>query len=386
MRVVIEGLAARDSTSLGVVVEHLLEGWAQLDSDDQLHVVLSAEAGIAVPATVTVHPVDLGRRARLARVGTQNVLVPRLCRKLGADAMLSVLAATTIAPLPCPRVVTVLDMRHEVLPHQFSREARVLRKVSYGLGFRQADAVVSISERTRDDVLRGRPWLRRRPLGVALLGSDHVASWSRVPSDQPYAVAFGQHTNKNVDMVIDAWAVLRDRGSDMPIKLIGMSDADRVNAKAHIERLGLTELVTPLGWLSRDELRQCFASAALFVFPSDFEGFGLPAVEAMRLGIPLVITPERGLLEVTDGLATIMGAWGAVPLADAVEQALTANPADLERARHHAEQFTWAATAKAVRDTISEAIARGGPHDRAVAARRYRDPSSGKGEGDGSGK
>ena len=62
--------------------------------------------------------------------------VPELCRRLGVDAMLGVTPATTIGPLPCPRVIISLDVRHEMRPHQFSYRTRVLRGVSYRIGYR----------------------------------------------------------------------------------------------------------------------------------------------------------------------------------------------------------------------------------------------------------
>ena len=131
--------------------------------------------------------------------------------------------------------------------------------------------------------------------GQPLVHSQDEIARAVAPSQEPYAVAFGQYGNKNVDMVIDAWAILRDRGTAMPIKLIGMPDSARSAAEAHIARLGLTELVTLSGWLFGDDLRQCFGGAGVFVFPSEFEGFGIPAVEVMRLRIPLVISPEAAL-------------------------------------------------------------------------------------------
>ncbi len=357
MRVVIDGLPTTAGSSLAVIVEHFLEGWVELDCGDELHLVLSPDARIKVPDEVHLHSVDLGARPGLKRIVLQNTLVPKLCRSLGADAMLGVLPTTTVAPLPCPRVVIAYDLRHELLPHQFSSKTIALRKVSYGLGWRQADAIASISDRTTADLLASRPWLRERPIRHAPLGSDHVASWAKVPTAEPYAIAFGQYGNKNVDMVIDAWGVLRDRGETMPIRLLGMPDGARATAEAHIARLGLQGQVVPEEWLFGADLERRFASAALVVFPSDFEGFGIPAVEAMRLDIPLVITPEAALLEVTDRKATVMDGWGPVPLADAVERALRSTPEALDAARRRAEEFTWARMASGLRDALGDAIA-----------------------------
>ncbi len=109
-------------------------------------------------------------------------------------------------------------------------------------------------------------------------------------------------------------------------------------------------------WLPAPEFQRQFTSASLVVFPSDYEGFGLPALEAMRLGIPVVVTPDPALLEVTGGLATVMDGWDAPSLARAVPQALAAEPRELEHGVAHASAFTWGRTAAAVRATLAAVV------------------------------
>lgn len=353
MRILIDGLPITGS-SLAIIIEQLLAGWERLPSEDELHLVLGPGAQLRVPESVIVHREAFGRVPAFSRVRGQSLTVPRLARELRADAVLGVIPTTTMAPLPCPRVIIAYDLRHELLPQQFSLKTRAMRKVSYGLGFRQAAGVACISDRTRQDLLRSRPWLRDRPVNVTLLGADHVDAWTRGDQAEPYALAFGQYGNKNVDLVIDAWRLLCNRGPALPLVIVGLGDEVRAATQARIDAAGLSEVVTALPWLSANEFRARFASAGVIVFPSDFEGFGLPAVEAMRLGIPLVITPEPALLEVTGGLASVMDGWDAEALADAVTAARDTSPLDLDVARQHAAPFTWERTATDVRGLITE--------------------------------
>jgi glycosyltransferase involved in cell wall biosynthesis len=359
MKIVVDGMAGAPGSSGYVILEQMLAGWADLGIDE-LHVLLHPASTMELDPSITVVPVHYGRNLAFSRVRAQTFLVPRLCRQLGADALLGFTPSTSIAPLPCPRVIIAYDLRHDLLPHQFPFMTRYYKKVSYAIGWHQADGIACITERTRNDLVGPRPWLRDRLVEIAPLGSDHVASWTVTPSDQPYAVAFGQYGNKNVDLVIDAWGLLRDRGVAMPIKLIGMPDSMRATAEAHIARLGLSDLVTPMAWLFGDDLKQCFGGAGVFVFPSEFEGFGIPAVEAMRLRVPLVISPEAALREVTDGHATVMTDFSAAALADAVEKALTMTPAQLEAARNRAMEFTWGRMAQSLHDLIAAALLRRG--------------------------
>jgi glycosyltransferase involved in cell wall biosynthesis len=333
-----------------VVTENLLQGW---DESDDVHVVLRPGVELELPAQMTVHPVGGQRAVAMERT------VPALCRRLGADAMLGVTPATTIGPLPCPRVIISLDVRHEMRPHQFSYRTRLLRGVSYGLGYRRADAIVTISHRTRADLVRAHPWLGTKYISVAQLGADHVLRWARANgSETEYALAFGQWGNKNVDLVLDAWALLRrDGGDPPPLVIVGLPEHARAGVESGVASRRLADLVTVRPWLSTEEFQRQFTGASLVVFPSDFEGFGLPALEAMRLGIAVVVTPDPALYEVTGGLATVMEGWDAAALARAVPLARATSAAELARGVEHASEFTWASTARQVRAALTACIA-----------------------------
>jgi glycosyltransferase involved in cell wall biosynthesis len=348
VRVLVNALPVA-GTSLGVVTQNLLRGW---EEPDDLHLVLRPGVDLDVPGRVTVHPVGGQRLFAMERA------VPALCRRLRPDAVLGVTPATTVGPLPCPRAIIVHDVRHEVRPHQFPYRVRLLRAVSYGLAYRRADAIITVSHRTREDLLRFHPWLRRRQVVVAQNGADHVLSWPRPESrGAGYALAFGQWGNKNVGLVLEAWERLqREDGNPLPLVIVGLSAADRVRVQADVASRGLTDLVTLKPWLDPDEFHRQFTGASLVVFPSDFEGFGLPALEAMRLGIRVVVTPDPALLEVTGGLATVMNGSDAAALVRAVPVARAQSDEDVERAVAHASAFTWRRMASEVRATLEGCI------------------------------
>ncbi len=97
----------------------------------------------------------------------------------------------------------------------------------------------------------------------------------------------------------------------LPLVVVGLPADARAATEASVLERGLGDVVTVRPWLSTEEFQRTFTSASLVVFPSDFEGFGLPALEAMRLGIPVVVTPDTALLEVTGDMATVMDGWDA---------------------------------------------------------------------------
>jgi glycosyltransferase involved in cell wall biosynthesis len=355
VRVVIDGIPITGA-SLAIIIDGLLGGWVKLGSGDELHVVTTHDAQMSIPDGVHVHWVDLGRPYELARLRAQNFTVPRICRQVRADAMLGVLPTTTIAPLPCPRAIIVYDLRHEQRLDQFTPRALRMRTWSYNVGIRQADAIIAISERTRGDLLRSRSWLDPEKVGLGYLAADHADSWPKASERGDYAIAFGHYVNKNVGMLLDAWAMLRDEGEARPLQLFGIPDDYRSTIVEQVARLKLGDLVTPLPWLAAEDLHARFAGAGLVVFPSDFEGFGMPAAEAMRLEIPLVISPDPALVEVANGHASVMAGWTAADVAEAVKIAWQTTPEQLSAAKQWADQFTWSNMAVGVRKSLQYAI------------------------------
>lgn len=357
MRVVIDAIPVR-SGGFAVALEEMLAAWQQLETDDELQVVVSQPAELAIPSSVHVHRVAVGWPEALRRPTVQARELRRLCRETDADVMLAMLPATAPVSVGVPKVITVYDMRHELLPQQFTLFARVSRRVAYSVGYRQAASITCISERTRSDLLRLHPALAGKAT-VVRFGADHVDKWpsGNPTSREPYALAFGHFVNKAVDRVIEAWRILKQSGTAKPLVVVGLAEQSRAVVRERIEAAGLTDLVTPLEWLDPDSFRERFASAGLIVFPSDFEGFGLPAVEALRLQIPLVISDDPALMEVTGGHAAVTSGRTPRSLADAVSRAWNMTHDDLAAARSWVESLTWARMASETRDILARTVA-----------------------------
>jgi glycosyltransferase involved in cell wall biosynthesis len=182
-----------------------------------------------------------------------------------------------------------------------------------------------------------------------------VLAWSCEPRTGP-AVTFAHHTNKNPELVLAAWADGLARGLPMPaLTMLGTGSArERLTRMA--ADLGVGHLIDPVPYLPEAELQRAFGSASMVVFPSDLEGFGLPIVEGMRLGIPVVIGPDPATLEVAGGHAVVMDGWTAPALADAVARATGLGAAELEAARAHAAGFTWRRSVEQTRAALQRAI------------------------------
>ena len=131
------------------------------------------------------------------------------------------------------------------------------------------------------------------------------------------------------------------RDAAWTLRLVGMSEDDRIRAGERIAALGIADRVVLMPWLDDEQFAQSFVSASLIVFPSEFEGFGLPAVEAMRLGIPLVVSADPALGEVTGGHAVIATDLTPLGLAASMRQAVARSAEELAAAQAWAERFSW---------------------------------------------
>jgi glycosyltransferase involved in cell wall biosynthesis len=352
VHIVFDAVAVRPGSS-AVILEGLIDGWLSAYPSDVLTVLVPDEPGMRIPDGVAVRRVP-SRGGALGHLWARTLGVRRAARKLGADAVLSGVTASALAGTGCTRGVVLTDLRHEILPEQFSSARRMARRLSYGLSFRRADAVFCISGRTRDDLLARHPTVGARAI-VASLGADHVAAWPPKPQGghPPYAVAFGRFANKNAAAVLEAWAEFCRTDDAWVLRLVGMSEDDRDRAGVRARVLGIADRIVLMPWLDDGQFAETFVGASLVVFPSEFEGFGLPAVEAMRLGIPLVVSADPALAEVTGGHAVVAGALTPGELADSMRQAIGSSAEQLSAAQAWAERFSWTDMARVVRDELA---------------------------------
>lgn len=352
MKVVIDALCA-EYGGIRTYVEQLVGGWSARYPDDEVHVVLRAGSTIETPGLVR-HEMGIGSPDVLARPWAQATRLHRLVDRIRPDIVLATAPTTDPRPLPVPLAVVILDLRAELRPEQFSRARRLLRFVSYRRSYALARGFISISGRSLADLRALHPRTAAKHGVVAHLGSDHVETWPSPTRSGP-AIAFGHHSNKNPDLVVDAWAELMREGSEVPaLMVLGVSGALRDQLQQQIKSLGVADRVHLAPFLDDDAFKQTIAAASMVVFPSDFEGFGLPIVEGMALGKPVVIAPDPGMLEVAGGHAVVAEDWTATAVADAVRRAVALDDAALDGARAWADGFTWSRTIDTTRSALMQ--------------------------------
>ena len=356
MKVLVDALSARFG-GLATYVEGVAGAWNAVAPTDELHVVLAEDSPASVVAddTVRVHRIRLGPPLAVRGPLAQSFVLPRLAKKVGADVMLCVIPTVPVRESTVPVSVVVHDLRHQLLPHQFRTSQRLFRNLAYTAAYARAASLICVSERTKRDLLRLHPSVATAPVAVVPHGADHVDGWRRAPR-RGHALAFGHYRNKRPGVVLDAWHELEKSGVRPPdLHVVGLDERERAAFAAVARQKGLAERVTTHPFLPNDGFQRLLTSAGLVVFPSDFEGFGLPVLEAMKLGVPVVVGPDQAVAEIAAGHAFTASSFGTSALAAAVQRASGATETELDAARRHADSYTWSTTVRLTRDSLAGA-------------------------------
>jgi glycosyltransferase involved in cell wall biosynthesis len=302
---------------------------------------------------VTV-PVRASRR--LEWVGGEQLLLPPLAARARVDLLHS-LASTAPASGPFRRVVTVHDLIYARFPEAHAGLRALGMRVLVPLAVRRSDRVIADSQSTSRDLvdLLGVPPAK---IDVVPLGLGTVARALPAPEalvrrrlglgDRPVLLSLSaKRPHKNLAALLEALAMLDERPV---LVLAGYATAYEHELRGRAHELGLDDDVRWPGWLEAAELEGLWALSGAFVFPSLYEGFGLPVLEAMARGVPVACSTAASLPEVAGAAALLFDPRDP----RAIAAALARLPAEAERLRRaglaRAAEFTWERSA---RETIA---------------------------------
>ena len=336
-------------------LENLLKAWRVAYPEDELHLVVPAGGErVKLPAGVAVHDIKLSSNYMLAVIQRQK-FISHAATDYRVDAVLEPSPFAPFRQLSVPLVGVVHDFRHELRPSEFSWTTRVARRIVYRHCYRVATQLIFISKRSLDDYRRIYAVGTGRDYPVVYHGADHVeAKSSHATGRRRTALAFGHWPNKGFRRAIDVWLTATTISDICDLVVVGLPESER---RALEKEFDLQSGISLLSYLSDADFQELFGSLSVLVFPSEFEGFGLPVLEAMRLEIPVVISADDALQEVSSGHSLVARTCDRRSLEEAVVRALSMSKFDRVAARHHAESFTWRKTVVGTRKAIAEAVA-----------------------------
>ena len=274
---------------------------------------------------------------RIAAMSLAAAAPGRILRRFdaaGLDALhfpLSVMLPRVSRP---PAVTTVHDLQHELHPEFFPRSELLYRRAAYGWTVERSRLLITVSEHARETLLQ-RYHLDPGRVTTVYSGVHHARFSPDGRPREPFLLyPANRWPHKNHERLFEAFALVRRERPELGLVLTGTGH----------DRHPLPDRVETRGWVSSDELARLYRAASCLVFPSLYEGFGLPPLEAMACGCPVAVANATSLPEICGDAAEYFDPLSAEDMAAAILRALSGSRVEQGLAR--AAQFTWEESAR----------------------------------------
>jgi len=312
-------------------------------------------------------------RYRPLRYLWEQVILPWQALYCGLDVLHS-LGYVSPLHLPCRSVVTIYDVNFCAIPKAFTFARRLILKYFVTQSARRATHIITGSQTARKQIVET---LKIEPSKVSvvyggvkatILGNGQKVLWPMVARrygiEKPYVMAFSsQSHHKNIGRLLQAFAGLSNtRRYVHQLVLIGHLPSQEQLLRALVDKLGLSNKVVFTGYVQDEHVALLLANADLFIFPSLYEGFGFPALEAQRAGVAVACSTAGSLPEIAGDGAFFFDPYSVEELIGAMELCL--ENAELrqnliEKGYANLERFSWEMTARETLE-IYQQISTGG--------------------------
>jgi len=278
------------------------------------------------------------------------VRLPALLRKIQCTVVHDL---GHIAPFPRKqesygKVLTIHDITPILFPGWHVWQSRFMHRWIFPRIVARADHLITVSETTKNDVARVlHPAVPMSPIPLA---AKKLPAPKKRLLDAPYILCVSTlEPRKNLDMLLTAFTALRKNGSSLNLVLVGKVGWHAKELLAKIQQSPVRAYIHLPGFTSDEELSSWYAHARLAVYPSLYEGFGLPLLEAMGAGVPLICSDIPSTREVAGDAVLYVSPKDPRELAHAIDMLLT--DSDLaarlqQKAQARAAQFSWEETAR----------------------------------------
>jgi glycosyltransferase involved in cell wall biosynthesis len=313
-------------------------------------------------------PVRAVRRPE--RLAYEYAILPIRAQRQHVDVLFS---PGFTAPARCSyaSVVNILDMQPEDMPENFTPlyhlvHTRLMRRAA-----RSAAHVLTLSEHAKRRIVAVYDipperitvsHLAAEPIYFTRVSPEEIARVRQTYGIRsPYILSVATlHPHKNLDALIDAVVALRQASDrDVQLVLVGLRGNAAATLREKIRAAGIEDVAVMTGWVPDADLPPLYQAATVYVLPSRYEGFGIPVLEAMASGTPVITTTAASLPEVAGDAALLVDPDDRAALAGALRRVLddAALRDDLiGRGQERARRFTWRATAEATLSAFEKAM------------------------------
>lgn len=286
--------------------------------------------------------------------------ISRKIRELPLDLWFCPFLILEPLTLKLPSVVTIPDIQHEYFPEFFPKHILDWRHQTYRASARKANAILTLSDYSKQTIVERYGVRADKVYSIHLdaglefsscqhsLGKENAKSRHSLPEQFAFFPA-NTWPHKNHITLLRALKRLKDRGTSLPLVMTGFASEGYDTVAQEIQRLDLGSQVHYLGYVDKDEMPYIYQKAAFLVFPSKFEGFGIPLVEAMKTGCPIICSNSTSIPEVAGDAALYFDPDDDQKLASLMEELLSSPQLKLElieKGFERAKLFSWEKTAQ----------------------------------------
>jgi glycosyltransferase involved in cell wall biosynthesis len=345
----------------GNYIINLIRSFAALDSDFEFVVFVqqSRQHLFDLPPTPGLHWQQFPDASPARRLAWEQITFPGLAKHAGI-ALLHSPHYTHPYRLHCPSVVTFHDMTFFLYPHLHTLAKRFFFATAIRISARHANALIAISESTRQDAIRlleiPPNKISAIPLGVDEnfhpVNNEFLLADVRQRYNLPekFILYVGVvEPRKNLPLLLKSYKTLVNEGINHPLVIVGRFGWMYNEVLRQIDTLGLKSRIHFTGYVPQADLPIVYNLADVFVYPSIYEGFGLPPLEAMACGTPVITTAISSMPEHVGDAGILVPAEDEWALSRAIHSVLTDRMLHDQlslKGPRQAAKFTWKRTAQ----------------------------------------
>lgn len=299
---------------------------------------------------------------RPARVLWEQFVLPLQIKKYNIEVLHS---PGYTAPLlaSCCSIVTIHDMNYFYYPEDFSKSTTFFLRLLVPLAARRSDKIITVSRNSKKDIVQILEIPESKICVIYEAGSSHLSVpiaienkvreklKKRYGIDKKFILTVSvSHPHKNLDRLIEAYDILCKRYQiDCQLLIVGIKGRAQSGLVNWVKEMSLEKRIIFTGWIANEDLSLLYSEAELMVFPSLFEGFGIPVLEAMAHGTPVVSSGAASLPEVVGDAALLVDPYDVEEIAEAMYRVVTEEDVRanlIKKGRQRAGQFSWEKTAR----------------------------------------
>lgn len=277
---------------------------------------------------------------------------------------------TTAVFTRCKQIVAIYDLNYYHHHEDFSRLELIFWKILIPLSARAADRIIVLSNNSKRDIenILGVPPDKIIPIYLAANTFSSFTDCTdekireikkKYQIDGEYILSVAAfHPHKNLHRLIEAYKILKDKfGISYKLVLVGMKGRASKSVEDAINSAGLGNDVIFTGWIPKEDLPILYKSADVFVFPSLFEGFGIPPLEAMTCGAPVAVSNTASLPEVVGDAGVYFNPLDVEDIAAKINQIISDDNIKnelIKKGFEQAKRFSWEKTARQTLEVLQE--------------------------------